>query len=165
MHTGSRHNSRSDKRKTHKDTIDIEIECSNDKPRKNKIFQQEPGPFLVKECDEKLKEIRGQLTDDREGKILHVGSTILVHNEVLKDKAVDVLIREIDAHHHEAEHLPEHWNYIDLEARNTFHEGVGLVTLKCVTGHNHCGYRNRKINNELVENRCPRCNKLKRGNT
>ena len=38
--------------------IGIEIEHSNDKPRKGKTFQQESRPLLVKECDEKSKEIR-----------------------------------------------------------------------------------------------------------
>ena len=78
-------------------TTDIEIECSNDKPRKGKTFQQEPGPFLVKECDEIPKEISRHLSDDYEEKIPHVESTTPVHNGVLKDKAVGVLIREIGA--------------------------------------------------------------------
>ena len=84
------------KRKIKKVTIDIEIEHSNDKPRKNKTFQQEPGPFLVKECDEKSKEVRGQLTDEDE-ETLHIGGTTPVCNGVLKDKVVETLIREIDA--------------------------------------------------------------------
>ena len=78
-------------------TIEIEIEHSNDKPRKNKTFQQEPGLFLAKECDKKSKEVRDQLTDECEEKITHIRSTTLVHNGVLKDKAVGKLIREIDA--------------------------------------------------------------------
>ena len=140
-----------------KATIDIEIEDRNDKPRKNKTFQQEPGPFLMKECDEKSKEIRGKLTDDYEEKTPHVGSATPVHNGGLKDKAVCALIREIDAQRHEVECLkskmPEYWNWIYMGARNTFHEGVGAGVLKCVTGHNHHGCRNRKINNILVGSR------------
>ena len=56
------------KREMKKAIIDIEIEHSNDKPRKNKTFQQEPGLLLAKECDEKLKEVRGQSTEESEGK-------------------------------------------------------------------------------------------------
>ena len=92
-------------------TIEIEIEHSNDKPSKNKTFKQEPGTFLVKECDEKSKEVRGQLTDECE-EILHIGSTTPVHNGVLKDKELGTLIRERDAQNHELEQLksktPEH---------------------------------------------------------
>ena len=56
--------------------------------------------------------------------------------------------------------MPEYWNWINMEARNTSHEGVGAGTLKCVTGHNHYGLRNRKINNRLVENRFPKCDEI-----
>jgi hypothetical protein len=45
---------------------------------------------------------------------------------------------------------------VDLEARNTFHEQVGVGTLKCITGFNHYGGRDDKINSELVRNKCPR---------
>ena len=45
----------------------------------------------------KSKEVRDQLTDECEEKITHIRSTTLVHNGVLKDKAVGKLIREIDA--------------------------------------------------------------------
>ena len=52
-----------------------------------------------------------------------------------------------------------------MEARNTFHEGVGAETLKCVTGHNHCGCRNEKFNKGLVETGADGVTKLKLGNT
>ena len=50
----------------------------------------------MKECDEKSKEVRGQLTDECE-ETLHIGGTTPVCNGVLKDKVVETLIREIDA--------------------------------------------------------------------
>ena len=45
-----------------------------------------------------------------------------------------------------------------MEAIETFHEGVGTGTLKCVAGHNHYVYR--KKTKQLVENRCQRCNEI-----
>ena len=105
------------------------------------------------------------MAEDQEEKIPCIGSTTLIHNGVMKDKAVGTLIREVDAQQQEEEYLkskiPEHWNWIDVEARNTFHEGVGAGTLKYITGQNHYGCRHKKTNNELVDKRCPRCNKIK----
>ena len=55
----------------------------------------------------------------------------------MKNKAVGTLIREVDSQQQEEEYVksktPEHWNWIDMEARNKFHEGVGARTLKCIT--------------------------------
>ena len=44
--------------KIEKATIDISLKCSNAKCRENRKFQQEPGPRLIKECDERSKEIQ-----------------------------------------------------------------------------------------------------------
>jgi len=47
--------------------------------------------------------------------------------------------------------------YIDLEARDYFYEGVLLSKLKCITGFNYHGKRNKIINDGLIKNECPRC--------
>ena len=90
------------------------MEHVNNKPRKVKTFQQEPGPFLVKECDEKSKKLRHQLAEECEEKIPCIGSTTPLHNGIMKDKALSTLIREVDTQHQEEEHvkikIPEHWN-------------------------------------------------------
>ena len=44
-----------------------------------------------------------------------------------------------------------------MDVRNYFHEGVGARILKCIIGYNHHGKRNQIVNNGLVENKCPRC--------
>ena len=79
----------------------------------------------------------------------------LMHKGVIKDKAINTLIQETDVQKYEEEYakfkLPEHWSWIDLEARNAFHKGVGAGTLKCVTGYNHCGCRNNIINEGLAD--------------
>ena len=77
------------------------------------------------------------------------------------DKSISVLIREVDAKKRERDYaaskVPEYHEWLDLEARNTFHEGVGARILKCVTGYNHYSFRNKKINNNLIDEKCPRC--------
>ena len=47
-----------------------------------------------------------------------------------------------------------------MEARNCFPEGTGAGTLKCITGFNHYGVRNKLINNDTIDNTCPRCGAL-----
>ena len=120
--------------------------------------------FLTKECDERSKEVRSQLAEEYEENTPHVGSTNQNHDGAMKEKVVSTLIREADAQNQEEEHAkcktPEFWNWIDLEAIFTFHEGVRAGTLKCATWHNHHGCRNEKINDGLVGKRCPRCNEI-----
>ena len=81
-----------------------------------------------------------------------------------KDKNITTLIREIDAKRSEREVVqeafPENWEWVDVEARNCFDKGVGAGTLKCVRGFNHHGSRTAKINKEIINNKCPRCNEL-----
>ena len=55
---------------------------------------------------------------------------------------------------------PEHWEWIDNEARKTFYERVGAGTLKCLTGFNHYGCRDEKLNKGLVTNKCHKCNEI-----
>jgi len=117
----------------------------------------------MKECDEKSRELQQQLGNEVNEHIPHIGLSTPVHNRMIRDKAVNTLIREIDASENEVNYakskVPEHWEWLDIEARNTFHEGVGAGTLKCITGFNHYGTRNEHINNGMVSNRCPRCNR------
>jgi len=118
----------------------------------------------MKECDAKSKELRSQLEESIYENIHHIGKTTPIHKGVIKDKAINTLIQEIDAQKQEEEYakkkLPEHWEWIDLEARNTFHEGIRAGTLKCIAGFNYYGCRNKKINEGLVSDRCPRCNQV-----
>ena len=55
--------------------------------------------------------------------------------------SVAVLIREIDARKFEKDYakskLLEKWNWINFDAKNMFHDGVGAGTFKSVTGFNH----------------------------
>ena len=48
-----------------------------------------------------------------------------------------------------------------MEARHTFNGRVGAGTLKSVAGYNHYGRRHSMINNQLIRDKCPRCNREK----
>jgi len=116
----------------------------------------------MKECDAKSKELCSQLEESIYENKHHIGKTIPIHKGVINDKAINTLIREIDAQKQEEEYtkkkLHKHWEWIDLEARNAFHEGVGAGILKCIAEFNYYGCRNKKISKGLVSDRCPRCN-------
>ena len=84
-----------------------------------------------------------------------------MHKGQIVDKAINTIIQEIDTKEREKEYLaskiPEYYDWIDMEAKNTFHEGVGAGTLKCITGFNQYGTRDSQINKGLVCDKCPRC--------
>ena len=42
-------------------TITVELEYSNIKIRQDRPFQQNPGPYLINECDVKSKQMRKEL--------------------------------------------------------------------------------------------------------
>ena len=87
-----------------------------------------------------------------------------MHNGKINNKAVNTLIWEIDAIECKREYLemkiPQYHQWIDIGVRNTFHKVVGIGTLKCITGFNHYGYRDEKINKGMVDNKCPRCEQI-----
>ena len=78
------------------------------------------------------------------------------------DENTNVLLREIDTKSKQKEHIKEkigsYYEQNDLEERNCFSGGVGIGTIKCVSGCNHYEMRNSVINKGLVDDRCPRCN-------
>ena len=128
------------------------------------MFHQDPGPVWIKAYNKDSKEIRAQLAEDNSKHILFKEYSIPIHRGVIKDKSINTLIREINAQNFEEEYLkrkiPEYWKWIDLEARNTFHEGIEAGILKYVIGYNHYRSRNEKINGRLVGNKCPRYNQI-----
>ena len=91
----------------------ITLEHRNDKPKLYRIFQQEPGLALVKECDKKSKQLRSTLVADDSEDILHILLNTPICEGKIKDKAVAVLIREIDAQKFEEDYakskLLEKW--------------------------------------------------------
>jgi len=146
-------------------SIEITIEYANDKPRVDRLFEQQPGEVLMRLCDIKSKEKCLELEcNGGESNIKHVGILTPVINGRMFDKNINVLIRECDAKVKENEIIEENVGakseWVDKEARNCFAGGVGVSTLKCVAGYNHHGCRNNKINSGLIDNKCPICGEI-----
>ena len=60
-----------------------------------------------------------------------------MHERALNNKVIEMLIREINTQDSKRDYLeskiPECYHWINLRSRNTFYEGVGAGTLKCIT--------------------------------
>ena len=149
------------KQEIEKATITIRLEYSSTKTRNGDEFEDNPGPYLLRECDANSKRIRSELGEEEQESIIHVADTTPICEGVLSDKSISVLIREVDARASEREYAetknPEYFTWLDLEARNVFHDGTGAGTLKCVVGFNHYGERDMTINSGLTDSKCPRC--------
>ena len=44
-----------------------------------------------------------------------------------------------------------------MNARNSFHSGIGARTIKCSVGYNHYGCREAAMNKDICSDRCPEC--------
>ena len=104
--------------------------------------------------------MRKELQNQEIENITQVAETTPIHDGYIVDKSIKMLIREIDAKICEKSYaeskIPEYSEWLDLEALNVFHEGVGSGTLKCITGFNHYGCQDDSINYGMVGNKCPR---------
>jgi hypothetical protein len=139
--------------------ISISLEYSSTKTRHGEDFKDNPGLYLMRECDKQSKMIRREIEDEEHEYITHVADIIPIHENVISDKSIRVLIREIDTKENEKLYAeskcPEYSSWLDIEARNVFHEGVGAGTLKCVVGFNYYGIRDKAINGRLTDDKCP----------
>jgi len=98
----------------------------------------------MKRCDEEAKKKCAALIDTGEmGNVKPVSIASPVMNEMILDKNINVLVRELDAKKNKQEVIKEKvsdkYKWVDTCARNCFHGGVGVSTLKCVVGYNHHG--------------------------
>ena len=80
------------KKKIKTSTITISLEYSNTKVRDGMSFQQDPGPYLMREYNETSKSLRKELQDERIDNIKQIAETTLIHNRMLVDKSVNTLI-------------------------------------------------------------------------
>ena len=87
-----------------KSPITITLKYSNDKPRSNRTFRQDLGPVLVQECDRKSREHCENLNEHSGEYIPYIAPTTPMLNEMIIDKSVQTMIREIDAKKHEEEY-------------------------------------------------------------
>jgi len=146
-----------------KASIEITVEYSNNKPKPGKTFAQQPGPVLMKRCDEASKEKRMALEHNEcQRQIKYFGIETPCKDGVILDKNINGLLRDIDAKEYEMQSVKniflEKWEWVDIDARNCFMAGAGTGAIKCASGCNHHGKRNGKINNGLCLEKCPRCN-------
>ena len=82
--------------------IDILLEYSNNKPWPDRNFAQQPGAILMKRCDEASKQKRILLQNNEVTQpIAHCGVETPYKNNVMLDKNINVLLREIDGQEHE----------------------------------------------------------------
>ena len=57
--------------------------------------------------------------------------------------------------------LKEYKDVIDIEARNAFlAKKVMASVLKCASGYNYYGVRHTLINNDMIEENCPKYNEI-----
>ena len=76
-------------------------------------------------------------------------------------RAVKEVLRVIDAKEEEKRQAEKKLkcklDFVDLEARDLFHANeVTTSIIKCAHGFNHYGLRHSMINNNLIEENCPR---------
>ena len=90
-----------------------------------------------------------------------MGQLMLLHNSRIANNLITEIIRNLNAtkieHDYTRSQLRSDVDYINLEARNTFSEGISTLKLKFITGYNYHGKRHLIINKELVKRECPRC--------
>jgi len=75
-----------------KASISIRLEYSNTKIRQDRTFSQNPGPYLIKECDEKSKVLRKNLQEEKVESIKKIVKTTPIHNGRILDKSVNTFI-------------------------------------------------------------------------
>jgi len=141
--------------------ISISLEYSSTKTRYGEDFEDNPGPYLMRECYKQSKMMRREMEDKEHKYITHVADTTPIYKNVISNKLISVLIWETDAKENEKLYAkskyPEYLSWLDIEVRNVFHEGVGAGTLKCVVGFNHYGIRDKAINRGLTDDKCLQC--------
>ena len=84
---------------------------------------------------------------------------------IVQMRSVKEMLRVIDSKEEERKQakkkLEYKVNFVDLEARNSFRaNNVTTSIIKCAYGFNHYGLRHSMINDNLIEENCPRCNQV-----
>ena len=135
--------------------ITISLECSNATIRSGDKFKNKPGPFLMREFSMQLKVLRKQPENNSQESIAWIADATPICNRTIVDKPISVLMREADEKKIEYEcaknKFPEYYEQINAEARNMFQKGVRAGTLKCIAGCNHCGCKDKILNNNLTD--------------
>ena len=100
--------------------ISISLEYSSQKIRNEEDFEKNPGPYLMRECDKQSKLMKREMNEDEAENIKYIADTTPIHENVISNKSISVLIREIDAKDNEKlfaeSKCPEYSSWLDLEA-------------------------------------------------
>lgn len=120
--------------------------------------------YLTKKCDERSRRKRENVElEDRQSDVKYHGNHVLIKNEVVQMRSITAAIRIADAEEEERKHVLRKYGhkeeFIDLDARNAFSVKKATASvIKCANGFNHYGVRHAKINNDMIEAKCPLCN-------
>ena len=124
--------------------------------KKKPNFYENLPVYLIIKYDSKARRLREKakrgLEKNKEGYILPL---VILHKNQIKNNTIIELVRVTDAKESELEYaitqLGSGLDYIDLEACNTFNEGVSIAKLKYMAGYNHHSKRNVMFNNGIVK--------------
>jgi len=96
------------RREIKKSKISIKLMYSSNKFRSNLVFSQQPGPMLMKRCNEEAKRQYKELINGNQCyNITQVGIAAPIIKNKIIDKNINILVREFDAKLNELEAIKE----------------------------------------------------------
>ena len=146
--------------------FDVELSLERGHSEVTGRYQTNPLKYLLKECDKTSREMQ-ETARERQIKtnLKFYGSYSLVYDGNIIARSVQETLRIVDARSSEEayhkEKLGYRYNFVDYEARDVFKvKDITPSIIKCTYGYNHYGLRDALLNNNMVEERCPRCNSI-----
>ena len=127
------------------------------------LNEQNPGPKLIKMCDEEAKQARKRaLCQSTSNNIRHFNKHALMKGNQLASMPIKELIRTIDAEEEEnecvASKFKELKHLVDVKARRHLTKiPMTASALKCYYGCNQYGVREKLIKAGTTNSECPRC--------
>ena len=109
-------------------------------------FKDDPEIYFLHECDSESKRLRNKVErGEIKDSILYFGMYYLQAEGNYTDGIMSQLIRAYDAYKSKEQYtndqLRANADFIDMEVRNNFYEGVTLSTLKRIALFNHHGQK------------------------
>ena len=129
-------------------------------------YQTQPLKHLIRECDTNAKEERlNAMHRERDANVKYFGSYAIMKDRVVLSRSIQEIVRIIDSKKAEEnygrEKLKYKYDFVDAEARNVFNsKKVTTSMMKCAHGFNHYGLRDSLINNNMIDDSCPRCQEV-----
>lgn len=129
-------------------------------------FEQKPLEYLIKKCDERLRESRIKCAEREEiTNAKHAGYVAMKRNGEIITNSVKKAMWHADSDEmfegYVNDKFKHNAGFIDAEARNLFKNKNATASLiNCAHGDNHCGIRDAMINGRETGIECPRCNQV-----